>query len=128
MSDLKNYVSEDGTYIIPVTWSVASTVRVKADNLEEAVKLAKEHIADLPTIDNNMYIDGSYRVEIESDEEAIVAQEYHEFSGLVFDWKDKEDETVKIFKPSLNDNESFFNESTDSSDEIKTSFEVLKKQ
>ena len=35
---LKNYISEDGTYIIPVEWSVYSTIRVAGvANLQEAL-------------------------------------------------------------------------------------------
>ena len=46
MSDtLKNYKSENGRYLIPVSWSMYSTIIVEADNLEEAVKIAKEKAA-----------------------------------------------------------------------------------
>lgn len=83
----KDYVSEDGTYIIPVSWEVYSTIRVYgAKNLEEAVEYAKEHSDEIPLGDAE-YIDGSYKIEIENDDEAIHAQDYVEFGEVRVDVK-----------------------------------------
>ena len=79
MSDtLKNYKSEDGRYLIPVSWSMRSTITVEADNLEEAVKIAREKVDDLPLCqpDDSEYVDGSYNIDIDNDEDAINAQDY----------------------------------------------------
>ena len=74
--NLKNYVSEDGTYLIPVEWSVYSTVRVHAANLDEAVKIARSKLDELPLSTENEYIDGSYCISGEIDEDFINAQNY----------------------------------------------------
>ncbi len=75
MSDkLKNYVSNDGTYLIPVEWSVYSTINVEADNLEEAIEKAKAAIDDLPISTDCEYIDGSYKINADDDDELIFAQ------------------------------------------------------
>jgi hypothetical protein len=47
------------TYRIPCTWTVAGTIVVKANNLEEAIFEA-ENNAPLPT--DNDYIEGSFEV------------------------------------------------------------------
>lgn len=83
----KDYVSENGTYIIPVSWEVYSTIRVYgAKNLEEAVEYAREHSDEIPLGDAE-YIDGSYKIGIEDDDEAIQAQDYAEISGVRVDVK-----------------------------------------
>ena len=79
MSDtLKSYKSKSGRYLIPVSWSMYSTIIVEADNLEEAVKIAKEKADDLPLCrpDCSEYVDGSYNIDIDDDEDAINAQDY----------------------------------------------------
>lgn len=39
------YISENNEYIIPVSWKVYSTIKVKgAKNLEEAIKHAKKNM------------------------------------------------------------------------------------
>lgn len=73
---LKNYVSDDGTYLIPVQWSVYSTVRVHAANLAEAVNIARSKLDELPLSTENEYIDGSYYISGEIDEDFINAQHY----------------------------------------------------
>ena len=81
----REYVSENGTYIIPVTWEVYSTIRVYgAKNLEDAIEYAKEH-SDLIPLGDSEYIDGSYQINIENDDEAINAQNYAEISGVRVD-------------------------------------------
>ena len=79
---MRDYVSDNGEYIIPVSWEVYSTIKVKgAKSLEEAVEYAKEHIDDIP-LGEGEYIDGSYKIDIETDDEAINAQEYADIGGV----------------------------------------------
>lgn len=73
---LKNYVTDDGTYLIPVQWSVYSTVRVHAENLAEAVSIARSKLNELPLSTENEYIDDSYCISGETDEDFINAQNY----------------------------------------------------
>ena len=73
---LKNYVSDDGTYLIPVQWSVYSTVRIHAANLAEAVSIARNKLDELPLSTENEYIDDSYHISGETDEDFINAQCY----------------------------------------------------
>lgn len=77
----KDYISEDGYYIIPVSWEVYSTIKVKADNLEEAVKKAENNIENLK-LGENEYIDGSYQLDTEN---LIDAQEYADIGGIVIE-------------------------------------------
>lgn len=73
---LENYVSPDGDYIIPVTYKMYSTVGVtRVKNLREAVELARKHKNEIP-VGQGEYIDGSYKIEIKNDDEAIAAQDY----------------------------------------------------
>jgi hypothetical protein len=71
------------TYLIPVYWTVSGTIKVKADSLVKAIKLAD--ISPLPKGD---YIDGSYYVKVHfiqfaNDDEEIQkeAREYYEIVG-----------------------------------------------
>lgn len=43
-SKLEDVKSDDGKFIIPVSWQVYSTIRVEAENLQEALIRAQEHI------------------------------------------------------------------------------------
>ena len=81
MNDYSNYESEDGTYLIPVTWEVYSTIRVKADNLQDAVDKATEHIDEIPLGTLTEYIDGSYELDLEA--ALIAAQSYYDMSDKV---------------------------------------------
>lgn len=86
LRETEKYVSEDGTYIIPVTWEVYSTIRVKANNLEEAYKKAKENIEAITLPTESQYVDGSFRLEVETDDELIAAQNYQELSGNILEF------------------------------------------
>ena len=73
---LENYISPEGRYIIPVTYEMYSTVEVTGvKNLKEAIELAEKNIDDIP-LGQGEYLDGSYKISINDDEEAIVAQDY----------------------------------------------------
>lgn len=82
---LKSYVSEDGTYLIPVAWSVYSTVKVEADNLQDAVNKANKLLPFLPTSSDAAYIDDSYHICADCDEDYIDAQSYKHISDITID-------------------------------------------
>lgn len=56
-------------FIIPVTWSVFSKIKVQANSLEEAFEWAKEHLDEIPLDDETDYVDGSYEISADSVEE-----------------------------------------------------------
>ena len=86
MSDLKDYISKNGKYLIPVEWSVYSTIEVSdVANLQEAIDRAKELIDVIPLCHTNEYIDGSYRISVDCDEDAINAQGYHTIGEVSID-------------------------------------------
>lgn len=75
MQKLKDYVSEDENYTIPVTWKMYGTVTIMGcDNLEEALKVAEKYQADLPLPTDGEYIDDSFQLETEN---LIDAQDYY---------------------------------------------------
>lgn len=84
-SKLENYKSDNGEYIIPVDWSVFSNVIVTGvNNLEEALTVVKEHLADIPLAVSTTFMDDSYKISAESEEELIDAQGYHK-EGVLLD-------------------------------------------
>lgn len=89
---LDDYVSENGEYIIPVSWEVYSTITVKAKNLGEAVRIAKEKMYEIPLCKEAEYVEGSYKINIESDEDAIIAQEYQPIGDVYIS-----DTQIRIF-------------------------------
>ena len=84
MDELKNYVAANGMYIIPISWSVYSTVTVMgAKNLYEAVKLTKEKADDLPLCTENEYVEGSYKVDVDTEEDAFNAQDFAAIGDVI---------------------------------------------
>ena len=77
---MSKIVNKDGLYTIPVYWQVFSTIQVEADNLEQAAKIARERIADIP-LSEGEYVDETY--EIGTDEDILSAQDYRKFSDIV---------------------------------------------
>lgn len=74
MADTK----ETKRFIIPVEWTVYSTVVVEgADSLQEAKKLVEKNMADIPLARNPEYVEDSYRIAAEDDDELEIAQDYH---------------------------------------------------
>ena len=71
MNDLKKYVSKDGEYIVPVEWTVCSTVTVRG-----AKNLVRKNISDIPLSRNPDYIDESYTVSDRDDDGFIDAQNF----------------------------------------------------
>ena len=45
---------------IPVTYSMYGIIKIEAETVEEALKIAHNSIEDLPLPDENYYVDGSY--------------------------------------------------------------------
>ena len=89
--NLESYVSPSGEYLIPVEWSVYSTIKVKGKdihNLKDALDAAEKAIDELPISAENEYIDGSYKLSVDCDEDAINAQMYRTVSGIVVDVSD----------------------------------------
>ena len=59
-------VSEDGTYTIPVEWSVYSTITVEgAKNYEEAIDIALEKLEDIPCSVESECIEESYNIALD---------------------------------------------------------------
>lgn len=87
-SALENYISDDGTYLIPMSWSVYSTIVVYADNLQDAVNKTKKLEWVLPTSTFGEYIDDSYHIDADTDEDYINAQSYRRISDDVVIEKD----------------------------------------
>lgn len=79
--NLSEIINESGRYIIPVSWTLFSNVIVEADNLQEALDICRKRIDDIPLGDGE-YLDGSYQIDAENDEEAFEAQSYSEFGGV----------------------------------------------
>lgn len=79
---LEKIVNKNGRYIIPVQWSVYSTVTVEADNLADALNKFEEKRDDIPLSPDSEYIEDSYEMTCENAEELIDAQEYREISTV----------------------------------------------
>lgn len=91
--NLEAYVSPSGEYLIPVEWSVYSTIKVRGKdihNLKDALDAAEKVIDDIPTSTEHEYIDGSYKLSVDCDEDAINTQMYRTVSGIVLDVNDGE--------------------------------------
>lgn len=54
---------------VPVTWEVYATIEVEAETLEEAMKIAKDEDGEIPLPTQTEYVDGSWRVNVDSPEE-----------------------------------------------------------
>lgn len=66
-------------FIIPVEYSMYSTVIVEgAADLKEAMKIVEDNLDEipLPSSSNAEYIDGSYKVSVDCDEDLQNAQSY----------------------------------------------------
>lgn len=73
-------------FIIPVQWSVYSTIRVEAESLEKAVQIAKEKLDDIPITPSECeYIDDSYKLNGDSMEDFENAQCYADVSSIIID-------------------------------------------
>lgn len=83
--DLKNYVSESGEYLIPIEYTVYSTITVKADNLADALAKAKAQFDDVPMQTNYEYVDDSMRIAVDEKEDIINAQWYRTIGDTVLE-------------------------------------------
>lgn len=82
---LKNYVSESGLYLIPIEWTVYSTITVRANNLAEAIAKAEAQFDDIPCQTQNEYVDDSMRISINEVEDAIMAQGYQTIGDTILE-------------------------------------------
>lgn len=63
--------------IIPVEWSVYSTITVEnVEDISEAKRIVEKHLDELPLPTNSEYVDGSFHIQAESQEDLDVAQNY----------------------------------------------------
>lgn len=86
----EEFINENEEYIIPVSWKVYSTIKITgAKNLQDAIEYAKNHIDEIP-LGSGDYINGSYKIEIHNDDEAIAAQNYAEISSIEVDIKNND--------------------------------------
>lgn len=71
LAALENYKSSDGTYIIPVQWTMSAYITVKADNLKDAITAVLDD-PDIPLPENNTeYVDDTFEIAIDEDEDAF---------------------------------------------------------
>lgn len=57
------------TYKVPVTWEAYAIIEVEADSFEEAIEIAQDDAGIIEIPDNSEYVDGSWRVNVNSPEE-----------------------------------------------------------
>ena len=69
-------MNEKKVWIIPVEWSVYSTIQVEADTLEEAIAKFNNQIDDIPLPTDCEYIDGSFMCSDSSIEYLEMAQAF----------------------------------------------------
>lgn len=85
IEDIKKYKSENGTYTIPVEWSVYSTVTVEADNLHDAFEKFQKYMDDLPLCTESEYIDDTYKATVdypEHPDELLAAQGFYRIGNV----------------------------------------------
>lgn len=51
------------TWRIPVVWSMVGVVKVEADTLSDAIKIAEDSDCVIPLPDNGYFLDGSWEVD-----------------------------------------------------------------
>lgn len=78
-----NDTDEQKLFIIPVSWSVYSTIRVEADTLEEAIATARAKLDEIPITPECEYIDDSYHINGDTFEDFENAQDYRDISSLI---------------------------------------------
>ena len=57
------------TFKIPVEWSVYAIVDIEAETIEDAIKKFHETEDDIPLPTDSEYIDGSFKISCDEDEE-----------------------------------------------------------
>lgn len=55
-------------FILPVEWTVTSTVAITAKNIEEALNIFSENAADIPLDSNTEYLTDSYQLSYDKSE------------------------------------------------------------
>lgn len=51
------------TWRVPVCWGMMGVVKIEADTLEEAIKIAEDDEGIIPIPDNGSFLDGSWEVD-----------------------------------------------------------------
>ncbi len=64
-------------WIIPVSWEMCALVKVKAKTLEEAIKYVDDEANDIPLPEDGGYVDGSWKVSMDSEEEIFNCYNEH---------------------------------------------------
>ena len=59
-------------YKVPVTWEAYSVIEVEAESPEEAIEIARDDAGLIEIPVNSEYVDGSWRVNVDSPEELIL--------------------------------------------------------
>lgn len=66
------------TWNIPITYSVSGMVKIEAETLEDAMRIAKDEDEQIPLPDDADYIDGSWELSFGMDEIDIVRDLYND--------------------------------------------------
>lgn len=66
------------TWNIPITYSVSGMVKIEAETLEDAMRIAKDEDEQIPLPDDADYIDGSWELSFDMDEIDIVRDLYND--------------------------------------------------
>lgn len=82
-------MSNEKSFLIPVSWTVYSTIRVEADSLEEALDTALRKCDRIPISSECEYVDASYVIENDIDM-LKAAQDYADISDIII----KKDGTI----------------------------------
>lgn len=90
---------------IPVEWAVYSSVKVRAENLEEAIRWFKDNKDLIPLSHNPNYIDGSYKMDGEEECDSIedLAKRTREYWGLNEGFETEIDENIVSLDSSIYD-------------------------
>lgn len=84
-------------YIIPIAYEVYSTVIVSGVNsLSEARSLVEKHLNEIPLPREPVYIDGSYKIDADTDEDLEIAQSYQTKGVLMTKLNDNEIDYVRL--------------------------------
>lgn len=76
-------MAENKKFIVPVEWTVRSTVVVEgADSLEEAIQLVENNKHDIPLAQKPYYVENSYCI-IDDDEDLIEDMQDYYCHGIL---------------------------------------------
>ena len=64
---------------VPVSWQMCTTIRIQAETLEEAIKIARDDEGVLSLPQNGEYVDGSW--EVSCDDADTIRECYNDNQG-----------------------------------------------